>query len=417
MTNQLFVFVGDQLAATLSRAAGQLELRYTSSDAPSVSARLPPRDQTYGDDACRGFFSNLLPEGAWRDALCRQLGLSRDDDFGLLATIGADCAGAVALHEDETWRPERGSYRATTHEELRAWVKRPGVRPHIHSSRGLRLSLAGAQDKLLIHLDGNAAMLCDNGVSSTVILKPDIVDPFNEVSLSALNELFCMRLADHVGISVARTFWMAAAFAIERYDRVRDGTRWKRLHQEDFVQLLGRLPGAKYDVTWSECFEVVGRYVSTPARARVRLVDQLLFNIAIGNHDAHAKNFSVLHTPAGATVLTPVYDLLCTQMYGSLSPRFAMPIGGAQSLAELHLGAWRTFAADVGVTLPFVRQRARRIIDAITPGLAAVTRSLETSEPMLTNDIYPARRRHDVYGGITAVVADNTTALTRSLRE
>ncbi|WP_430642419.1 HipA domain-containing protein [Bradyrhizobium sacchari] len=32
---------------------------------------------------------------------------------------------------------------------------------------------------------------------------------------------------------------------VERYDRRHDGKRWRRLHQEDFCQALGRPPAAK----------------------------------------------------------------------------------------------------------------------------------------------------------------------------
>ena len=47
-------------------------------------------------------------------------------------------------------------------------------------------------------------------------------------------------------------------------------------------------------------------------------------NVLIGNGDAHAKNFSLLHHASGALTLAPQYDLLCTLLYGD--DRLAMYI-------------------------------------------------------------------------------------------
>jgi serine/threonine-protein kinase HipA len=41
----------------------------------------------------------------------------------------------------------------------------------------------------------------------------------------------------------------------------------------------------------------------------------LTLNVAIGNCDAHAKNFSLLHTESGALRLAPLYDLMSTRLY------------------------------------------------------------------------------------------------------
>ena len=145
-----------------------------------------------------------MPEGSWRDALARQLGVSPDDDFGLLSAIGAECAGAVALRNQPDWVPEQARYSKPAKLELAKWMKNPAARPQLKATPGLRLSLAGAQDKLLIHIDQGRAFLCEGGAPSTVILKPDILDPFNQIELSALNELLAMRLAAKTLRSVPR---------------------------------------------------------------------------------------------------------------------------------------------------------------------------------------------------------------------
>ncbi len=414
MSDKLFVYLSGTRVARLTQDAGRLTLHYELDAAP-LSARLPTCADPYEDDACRPFFANLFPEGAWRDALCRQLGIARDDDFSLLARIGADCAGAVSLHEESNWQPSDGRYRETTVAALRSWVKNPAQRPQAQQMRGLRLSLAGAQDKLLIHIDDGGPKLCEDGAPSTVIIKPDIVDPFNEIKLSGLNELYCMRLAARPGLTVAETFWFASAFATTRYDRQPDGGRWRRLHQEDFAQLLGRAPTAKYDIGWRDSFELATRYTATPALARVELLDRLLFNLLIGNLDAHGKNFALLHTSDQRLVLAPAYDLLCTELYPSLSENFAMPIGGAETAAALSGAAWTTFSADVGVSLKFVRERATVLCARVDDNLAKLSHDIESSEPELCNDVYPRRHRTEMFEGIKEVIAANQRHLMRSM--
>lgn len=414
MSRELWVFFGGCRVARLEHERGELTLRYDASDGPSLSVRLPPRAEPYDDAACRPFFANLLPEGAWREALCRQLRIAPGDDFSLLAAIGEDCAGATVLSSDSAWTPARGRYVATTEEQLAEWVKHPAKRPSVKAAPGLRLSLAGAQDKLLIHLQHDRPHLCERGAPSTLIIKPDIRDPFSEIALSGLNELFSMRLAARAGLVVPPTSWFARAFAIGRYDRSIDGDRISRLHQEDFAQILGLPASAKYDVGWQQCFDVVTRYATTPAKARVQLIDRLLFDVIVGNDDAHGKNFALLHLADGTVELAPAYDILCTELYPSLSRELAMPIGPAKTRADLDREAWRELSSSAGISLAWLRRRAAELAEIVRALLDDHLAATERSVPALKRDIYPARRRSDLFDALAAIVRQNCDLLVRS---
>jgi serine/threonine-protein kinase HipA len=295
----------DELVGELVHDRGRLELTYGALAKRGIALRLPPRAAPYTDADCRAFIANLLPEGDWRALLCRRLSLPLSDDFALLEQLGHDCAGAVTF-----WEPgvELGdldaAYTPLSEGELRRWLKDPLLRPSPLEAPGLRRALSGAQDKLVLHLVDGEPYLCERGALSTVILKPDIVEGFKRIELSALNELFCMQLAAAVGIRVPHSFWFAGAFAVQRFDRVAQGSRLKRLQQEDFAQLLGLPPAAKYDISWRQCFELVERHATSGVAARQELVDRLFFNLLIGNADAHGKNFALLFGPgAGRGVL------------------------------------------------------------------------------------------------------------------
>ena len=112
---------------------------------------------------------------------------------------------------------------------------------------GLRLSLAGAQDKLPVFFDGSRIGLPLAGAPSSHILKPAI----HAFQYSVINEGFCMALADVIQLKPARSkvhrVLDCSFLLVEHYDRLTDREGYRqRLHQEDFCQALGVMPEMKY---------------------------------------------------------------------------------------------------------------------------------------------------------------------------
>jgi len=102
------------------------------------------------------------------------------------------------------------------------------------------------------------------------------------------------------------------------------------LHREDFCQALSVKPESKYqNEGWpslAQCFELIRRVTRPSAPHVLRLLDYVIFNALIGNHDAHVKNFSLLHAN-GTITLAPLYDALSTVLYPELTAKMAMKIG------------------------------------------------------------------------------------------
>lgn len=403
----------DERVGELSSDRGRLELRYSGAGTRGIAQRLPLRSAPYAEHECRSFIANLLPEGDWRALLCRRLALPLAEDFALLEHLGHDCAGAVTFTEP-TDQVAADAYTPLPEPELRRWLKDPRVRPSPAESPGLRRALAGAQDKLVIHLADGEPYLCERGAPSTVILKPDISEGFKRIELSALNELFCMQLAGAVGLSVPHSFWFAGAFGVTRFDRTQQGSRLSRLHQEDFVQLLGLPPAAKYDVGWRQCFDLVDRLAASPEAARRELIERLFFNVLIGNGDAHGKNFALLFGAAGAR-LAPAYDLLCTQAYPSLSEAFSMRIGSARRQDELTALAWQELARDARLPLEWIKQRGSELSAAVQLALKQLGPQILAQNPTLKSDIYPARRRDELFLKLADIMIGNCKRVARSL--
>ena len=179
--------------------------------------------------------------------------------------------------------------------------------------------------------------------------------------------------------SKAHTVLNRRFLLVERYDRLTDaqGNRL-RLHQEDFCQALGVVPEMKYQneggPDLAQCFDLVRRVTRPSAPHVLRLLDGVIFNALIGNHDAHAKNFSLLYAGKSKTpVLAPFYDMLSTAVYPTLTPKMAMKIGSKYKFSEAQARHWEQFAQSAVLA----RAQARKRILEIAKVLPAVARKLQ----------------------------------------
>jgi serine/threonine-protein kinase HipA len=172
-----------------------------------------------------------------------------------------------------------------------------------------------------------------DGTPSTHILKPEIARFPDTVP----NEAFCMRLAARLGLPVAGVEIVATngghrLIAVVRYDRSvgADGTV-ERLHQEDLCQATGTPPHQKYQDDGGPSLRRIAEILrSVDPDGLPRLLRAVVLNVVIGNGDAHAKNFSLLHERTGSLRLAPLYDLMSTLVYGDDS--LAMPVNGVRRM-------------------------------------------------------------------------------------
>ncbi len=323
-----------------------------------LSLALPLREQSYGDTETRPFFANLLPESELRTAISRKLGLSEQNDFALLEAVGGECAGAVSLLPVGQTLPTEAGYKVLDDTALEALVTTLPKQPMLVGEHGLRLSLAGAQNKLPVGFDGERISLPLGATPSSHILKP----PIQRYPDSVYNEAFCMQLARRIGLPVP---WVTVLqsrqplYLIERYDRQRGGEELQRLHQEDFCQALGIPPEQKYEKeggpSLPRCFALLREVSTMPLIDIQALLQWVIFNVLIGNADAHGKNLSLLLTSPGPR-LAPFYDLMCTAIYPDLSDRQAMRIGGEDRPEWISQRHWQRFADDIGVGYKFIQK-------------------------------------------------------------
>lgn len=71
------------------------------------------------------------------------------------------------------------------------------------------------------------------------------------------------------------------------------------------------------------------------------------FDFLMGNMDAHAKNFSLLHMGPDNIRLAPFYDLVCTRAYENLSQKLAMKIGSQNDINQIFPRHWEALSKDI----------------------------------------------------------------------
>ncbi len=372
----LNVYLNSQRVGVLEQdSAGMLSFTYADEwlkhdVAIPVSRMLPLSSETYGNKHSRPFFAGVLPEEGPRAIIARILGISEGNDFAMLERIGGECAGAVSvLPAGVEPAPLERLVRVLDKNELTAIVEELPRRPLMAGTEGVRLSLAGAQDKLPIVLDGNKIALPLGNTPSTHIIKPEP----ERFSGLVNNEAFCMALARSVGMSVPETEMRLIggkpSIIVTRYDRKPGLDGIIRLHQEDFCQALGCPPERKYQQeggpTVRGCIGLLREWSSAPVLDIAAFVDALSFNILIGNADAHSKNYSILYAD-GARRLAPLYDLVCNLVWPDLSKRLAMNIGHARSVNDLNPAHFKKMAEECELGWPMVRERIQNLVRKVS---------------------------------------------------
>lgn len=398
----LNVFLNGTQIGVLSSDKAELSFIYSAEYLQSISAvklstSLPLQETVFDHQITSAFFSGLLPDESVRKRLARYVGISEQNTFGLLKEIGGECAGAVSVHT-EGQSPniqEEPRYRVLENDEAHSILSAIDKRPMMVGEDDIRISGAGAQDKLIIALvDGKIAIPKGN-TPSTHIIKPEIVG----LDQTVFNEFFCMKLAKAMKLPVPEVYvhWLEgeAYYLIERYDRFENKEgRIARLHQEDFCQALHVPPENKYESeggpTLQQCFSLLDSRIAGGNMAginKLTLLRGVIFNYLIGNGDAHGKNFSFLYD-GEAEALTPFYDLMSTVVYyNDYKAKMAMKIAGKYKFRDISLRHFDVLAKAINIKPALVRKELMQMSSKITDTANKLKDVLNT-DPKTASPIY-----------------------------
>jgi serine/threonine-protein kinase HipA len=398
MTNQLIVLLGGQQVGIIDHKSGRLSLVYsqkwrTDPNSYPLSLSMPLASQEHGHARIEPFLWGLLPDNdrvlqSWG----RRFQVSPRNVFRLITHVGEDCAGAVQFVT-----PERleAMLKEPASQEVE-WLSEEDVAERLRALRADhsagrsaqdtgQFSLAGAQPKTALLFDRKRWGVPSGRVPTTHILKP----PAGEWDGHAENEHFSLQLARAADLIVPNStvshFGNEIAFVVERYDRVRNGRQWLRIHQEDMCQALGIHPARKYESEGGPgprtIVELLRAQSNNPGEDVASFVDALIFNWLIAGTDAHAKNYSLLLGDGGAVRFAPLYDLASVLPYQKidlLKAKLAMKIGGEYRLRNIGLRQWQRFAKELHLEEDKLIDRLRTMARAFPDNISAIQKQMKS---------------------------------------
>lgn len=301
-------------------------LEHAASRPISMSMPLRPTEP-YRGDRVSDFFDNLLPENrAIRERLQHRFSAGSTRAFDLLEQVGRDCVGAIQLLPmgAEPTGFDRIEAQPMSDAEIATLLRRTVVDNgpfNRDEADDFRISLAGAQEKtaLLRYRDKWMKPLGATPTTHIFKLPLGIAQSGIDLSTSVENEWICSEIVRGFGLSAAQCriaeFEEKKTLIVERFDRKpATGGEWiVRLPQEDFAQVMGLSPQAKYESEGGPGIRSILDYLlgSEDAEGDRRrfMTTQVVFWLLCAI-DGHSKNFSVFIEPKGRFRSTPLYDVL-----------------------------------------------------------------------------------------------------------
>lgn len=398
----------------------------TSETARPLSLSLPI---TTGISGHRGsvvsnYFENLLPDSQdIRNRIRARYQTHSTEAFDLLTAIGRDCVGAVQLlptdATPEGW--DQVNFQPLNEAQV-AQQLRAATSPHVvgrHTNRDeadFRISIAGAQEKTALLRFGNQWHIPVGATPTTHILKLPLglVGGRNaDMRTSVPNEWLCSKILKGFGLPVANTdmaqFEDQRVLVVERFDRrwqaISPGAQDKpgfkpqksvwiaRVPQEDFCQIAGLPPTAKYEADGgpgiAKALSYLGNSANEEADKATFVLTQLSFWLLAAT-DGHAKNFSIAINRGGSYQLTPLYDVLSAwpvigkraNMLALQDVKMAMAMRSKSAhygMEEIRVRHWMRLAHDCGVQDMW--ERMLIMVEGVDQALATAMAQLPESFP------------------------------------
>ncbi len=361
----LHVFTAGRAAGSLVRsdvAADSFLFGYRTETPPenAVSLTMPVRADQY--DSMAGLlplFEMNLPEGALGERLRLQFAktIPEFDDLDLLQIVGASQIGRLRYSLQDSIDE---NVPVQDLAEILTYKGGADLFADLLERFATYSGISGMQPKVLIREIPTPGKITHRG--ATHIVKSFDAREYPEL---AANEFICTQGAAAAGIDTPRVQLSENRqfLIVERFDLLADGAY---LGLEDFCVLDGRRSHGRYDGSYEGIARRMADYVSPTVlgRAKDQFALMVAYSCAVGNGDAHMKNFSVIYRhPEDEVTLAPAYDVVSTLPY--------MP----RDTLALELSGSKEFP-DRARLLKFVRQvtgknsrAAQRLLDQAAAGI------------------------------------------------
>lgn len=313
--NKLDVYLHNDHIGQLSQTRFGAFFQYDKGlkqNTPLLSTSLLVKDAKYKEGLTGNWFSGLLPEGERLVLLSRIFNCREDDYFTMLSNVGYECAGAVQIVPEGKSCFADSEFKLINEDKLLEIFNDNIIMNS--ANEFLRISIGGFQDKLCVTYKDNTIYLPNTGAISTHILKPERLDYPGLVESEAWATSVAGYVTPASKVDIIKVKDLPV-LKIIRYDR----NKGKRIHQEDFCQALGINTLNKYadyiqekgtDPTYRKFVNVLMAYSEDPVFEIKVLAKQMIVNYLLGNYDAHAKNYSIVHNSNHSVSMSPMYDVV-----------------------------------------------------------------------------------------------------------
>lgn len=319
----------------------------------------------------KNFLKNLLPEGENLDNISIFLQISKFNTFGLIKEIGKDIAGAINFYKKPIDVKEK-IFIEISNEELVRKIKNINYENILVWNGKVRLSIAGVGKKLPVMIKDKKMGFGEGKYASTHILK------FDKKELNLVeNEYLSLKLARKVGLNANEADILKIdnekILLVKRFDRFYDKKKdiVLKKHIIDGCQILNIPPLYKYQKVFGENSSIEGISIKKLSntidkycnlKEKDTFINWILFNLIVGNTDAHGKNISFYMDKKGISI-TPFYDILNTVMYNDFyDTKLAMSIGDNFELEKIEYSDLVDLADDLGVKTTFLINKFKKLL-------------------------------------------------------
>jgi serine/threonine-protein kinase HipA len=345
---KLFITFNEEIIGELIFKNDKFELNYFDSWKENGFELSPHLSfNSVSSENIKNFLQNLLPEGENLNDISIFLQISKYNTFGLIKEIGKDIAGAINFYKEFTDTKGK-NFIEISNEELVRKIRNINYENILVWNGKVRLSIAGVGKKLPVMIKDKKMGFGEGKYAFTHILK------FNKKELNLVeNEYLSLKLARKVGLDVNEVDILKIEdekiLLIKRFDRFYDKNKDMviKKHIIDGCQILNMPPFYKYQKVFGENSFIEGITVKKLANAintycnlkeKDKFISWILFNLIVGNTDAHGKNISFYVSRRGISI-TPFYDILNTAMYDNFyDTKLAMSIGDNFELEKIEYG-------------------------------------------------------------------------------
>jgi len=320
---QINIKVAGEEAGLLEKNA-QFEFTYHSNAKFPVAAAMPIEKRFYQHGALFPIFEMNIPEGYIRRHITERLRKHiQVDEMLFLALQGSTGIGCIAY---ETEGIEQEDLSAENRAEILAWDGSDELFKELVDKYLFQSNISGIQPKVVV------SEVVESEKGAVILPSLIVKSSDDEFPQLAINEFVCMRLAKSCQIETPE-FWLSdnqQLFVMRRFDLKDDGACRS---MEDMAVLQGKTTNDKYESSYESISSVLNIYSSEINEDKEILFKMVVHSCMVGNGDAHLKNFAMLYDDLADMRISPLYDVVNTQIYVP-GDTLALNLGGSKNFPD-----------------------------------------------------------------------------------